>query len=119
MINNKALEAGADAQQLLVDNKVSIFLFDLKNEATEHGFKSGDSWNLQMATDEEVTDLKRNHHLVVSMRFKPNILLQAYHQVKSGVQQPISKNEADLSVNDLIRAGKQHVAAYPSRMLRK
>jgi len=117
--NEQALAAGAEAQQQFLTDKVNIFLFDLKNEATEHGFKSGESWNLQMVTDDEILDLKRTHNLVVSMRFKPYVLLQAYQQVKNGIQQSVSKDETDLSVNDLIREGKQHIAAYPTRIPRK
>ncbi|GAA4089864.1 hypothetical protein [Mucilaginibacter panaciglaebae] len=118
MINSNEQALAADAQHLLND-KVNMFLFDLKNEATEHGFKSGESWSLHMATDDEITDLKRSHHLVVSMRFKPTLLLQAYQQVKNGIQQSVSKTETELSVNDLIREGKQYIAAYPVRIPRK
>ncbi|HEY9533977.1 MAG TPA: hypothetical protein VIQ77_05550 [Mucilaginibacter sp.] len=119
MSNEQALAAGADAQQLSVNNKVNIFLFDLKNEAIEHGFKSGETWSLQMASDNEIVDLKRIHHPVVSMRLKPNVLLQAYQQVKSKMQQSVDKTDIELSVNDLIREGKQYLTAYPSRIPRK
>jgi len=117
--NEQALAAGADAQQHFLADKVNIFLFDLKNEAVEHGFKSGDSWSLQMANDNEIVNLKRTHNLVISMRFKPYVLLQAYQQVKGKMQQSANQIETDLSVNDLIREGKQHLVAYPLRTSRK
>jgi hypothetical protein len=118
MNNNEALVAGADAQKALT-SQVNIFLFDLKNEATELGFKSGESWNVQMATDDEMLSLKRAHHPVISLRLKPQALLNAYQQVKGQMSQSLNKVDTELSAVDLERDGKNHLAAYPSRILRK
>ena len=56
----------ADAQQSLLAGQVNLFLFDLKNEANEHGFKPDESWNLQIATDDEIISLKKQYHPVIS-----------------------------------------------------
>jgi len=119
MSNDNVLGATADAQQQFLDNKANIFLFDLKNEAAEHGFKHGESWHLQIATDDEVVRLKRLHYPVITMKLKPNALLGVYQQVKSRIKQYVDKSENELSETDLIRDGKHHIAAYPLRAFRK
>jgi hypothetical protein len=119
MSNDNALAAIADSQQQFLDSKANIFLFDLKNEAAEHGFKTDESWHLQIATDEEIARLKRFHYPVVSMKLKPNALLKVYQQVKNRMKQAVDKSENELSETDLIRDGKHHIAAYPLRTFRK
>ena len=104
----------ADAQKHFVDRQVSLFLFDLKNEATEHGFKAGESWHLQLVTEAEMTDLKRHHHLVVPLRLQPQTLLKVYRQAKHKLQQTLNVADTTLTVGDLIHAEKRYLAAYPS-----
>lgn len=105
----------ADAQHNFLLSQVELFLFDLKNEATEHGFGKNDPWHLQTATDKELTDLKRQNHLVISVRLQPDLLLKMYQQVKSKLQQSLSVNDAGLTVADLIAGEKMHLAAYPTK----
>ena len=97
--------------------QANLFLFDLKNEATEHGFKADESWTLQLATTEEITDLKRVYYPVVSMRLQPIALLQFFHLVKTKLQQPLSKADLALTAVDLSNDGKDHIAAYPAKRI--
>jgi hypothetical protein len=99
-------------------SQVNLFLFDLKNEATEHGFKAGESWNLEIATEDEIIKLKRHHHPVVSMRLQAQALLGAYLKVKSTLQQSLSKDDMALTAEELTRDEKKHLAAYPVRSFR-
>lgn len=119
MNNQRALVAGADAQQHFLDNQVNIFLFDLKNEASEHGFKLGESWNIQMVTDDEIISLKRTHYPVIYMRLKPQALLHVYEQVSIKLQKFTNKSDAIVSEADLTRDGKNHLVAFPIRNSRK
>lgn len=119
MIKQQAPVASADAQQLLIDNKVNIFLFDLKNEAVEHGFKEGDLWDVQLTSDIEMKHLKRAHNLVVSMRLQPQVLLKAYQRVKSGLKQTLSSTDAELTELGITNSEKQYLTAVPVRHVRK
>lgn len=119
MNNERALVAGADAQQHFLDSQVNIFLFDLKNEANEHGFKLGESWHVQMVTDDEIASLKRIHNPVIYMRLKPPVLLHVYQQVKIKLKYLVNKDDATISVADVSRDGKNYLAAYPLRNSRK
>jgi len=119
MDDQQALAGSADAQQHFLDHQVSLFLFDLKNEATEHGFKSGESWHLQLATEAEMADLKRHHHLIVSLWLQPQTLLKVYQQAKRKLQQTLSSADITFTVGDLINTEKRYLAAYPSTPNRK
>src|ERR1700744_918723 len=117
MNNPQAQTGGADAQQRL-PNKVNQFLFDLKNEACEHGFKAGESWTLQLATDTELTDLKRFHHPIISLRLEPVALLNVYQQVKDKLKQSFSADDAALTPGELAGNEKKLLVAFPARITR-
>lgn len=115
MSNQQAPADSADAQQHFLDNQVNLFLFDLKNEATEHGFKNGETWSVQLATEAEMVHLKRHHHPVLSIRLQPNTLLKVYQQLKSKLQQSLTPEDAMLTAGDLANNEKKHLAAYPAK----
>jgi hypothetical protein len=101
-----------DAQQHFLDSQTSLFLFDLKNEAIEHGFKTGDTWNLQLVTDGEIKQLKDLHRPVIALRLQPHALLTVFKQVKTKLQQSFSKDDDAITVNDLAVNEKKFLAAY-------
>lgn len=117
-IHQYAFTGNTNAQQLLA-RQVNIFLFDLKNEASEHGFRSDDSWTLQLATDEEFADLKKHHYPIITLKLRPDVLLNAFQQVKGKLQQSLSTQEVELTVNDLIRDNIKQIAAFPAQKARK
>lgn len=108
----------SDYQSALADStavqqqQINLFLFDLKNEAAEHGFKDGESWTLELATEQEMTSLKRQYSPIVSIKLQPQALLNVFQQVKSKLQQSFSKDDSALTEIDLIRDEKRHLAAY-------
>lgn len=114
MSNQQALTGSADAQQNFLNKQANLFLFDLQNEAREHGFKDDDSWDLQLVTENEMIGLKRQHHLVISLRLQPQALLKVYQQVKSKLQS-LSNTDLALTAGDLSREDKSHLAAYPAK----
>ena len=118
MSDQKRPKGSADAQRNFLSWQVSLFLFDLKNEASEHGFKPGDSWNLQIVTENEMIGLKKQYHPVISLRLQAQTLLTAYQQIKEKLQQRFSENDMALTADDLPRDEKLHLAAYPARSFR-
>lgn len=112
MNNQSALSGGADAQQNILNNQINLFLFDLKNEAREHGFKAGESWSLSIATENEIINLKKEHHPVISLRLQTHALLRAYLQVKSKLMQPINETDRTLTEDELSQNEKKHLVAY-------
>ncbi len=109
----------ATAQQLFEDKQVNLFLFDLKNEATERGFKSDNPWTLQLASAEEMAGLKRLHFPVVSLRLQSNSLLNIFKRVKSQLKQVLSETELAIATADINRDDKSYIAAYPTKVIVK
>ncbi|MGN6638642.1 MAG: hypothetical protein ACTHJ8_06995 [Mucilaginibacter sp.] len=103
----------ANAQQDALTRQVNLFLFDLKNEACEHGFQSADAWTIQMASNDEMTLLKKQHHPFIALHLYPDALLNVFLRVKLKMQQPLSKQEMSLTISDLTRDNFEYLAAYP------
>lgn len=118
MSDRQALMGSEDAQQNFLASQVNLFLFDLKNEACELGFKADESWNLEIATEDEIISLKKQHHPVISIQLQAQALLRAYLQVKNKLQQSLSKNDMALTADELARDQKRILAAYPARSMR-
>lgn len=118
MSDQQVRAAGTEAQQLLLNKQANIFLFDLKNEASEHGFKPSESWTLQLATEAELAAIKKTYYPVVSIRLQPHALLSVYQQVKIRLQQPLTPADEELTVNELTSNEKYYLAAYPARVIR-
>ncbi len=109
--------AGVSALQLLEDKHVSLFLFDLKNEATERGFKHDNPWTLQLASDEEMAGLKRLHFPIISLRLQSNNLLSIFKRVRSTLEQALSETALAIAASDVARNDKKYIAAYPTKIV--
>lgn len=107
-----------DDAQLALSQLVNLFLFDLRNEASEHGFAPGHSWILQLATNEELSGLRKYHYPIVSLKLQPDILLDVFRHLKSKLKQALNEKEATLTVGDAIKDGLGQIAAYPALTLR-
>lgn len=118
MIDQQALTGSANAPQHALDRQVNMFLFDLKNEATELGFKANESWHLELVDQEDIVKLKRHHTPVILLKLQPEALVKVYQQVKASLQQPFSSTDTELTAKNMIRSEKSHLAAYPARIAR-
>lgn len=116
--SKKALADTASVQQNILNSQINLFLFDLKNEAAEHGFKTGETWALHMATDAEFAGFKKIHKPLVSLRLQPPALLDAFQRVKIRLQQSLSAQESELTASDLDKNEVHLLVAYPVRSTR-
>ncbi|AYL99006.1 hypothetical protein [Mucilaginibacter celer] len=116
MLNNQKgpiAEVDIPVDQLAI--KVNLFMFDLKNEATELGFKAGETWALELVSDIEAKHLKKQHQPVVSLSLQSSALLSAFREVKNKLQQTLTPQDMLLTTNDLNRDEKKYLVAYPVR----
>ncbi|PJJ85008.1 hypothetical protein [Mucilaginibacter auburnensis] len=118
MINPTPTAGKADKNQPILDKQIDLFLFDLKNESIELGFKQGEHWALTLSTDLEIADLKKNNHRVIVLRLQPEELLNVYQRVKRKLNQELSSTDAVLTAGNLEHNGKGFLAAYPVRNIR-
>lgn len=102
----------ANSQQTSAVGTANLFLFDLKNEATEHGFKADQAWALQLSTVAEIAALKRLYHPLVTVRIDPAAMLQAYRLVKARLQQPLTDADDALTEAAIVRDELTHLAAF-------
>lgn len=116
--SKKALVETLGIQQNILTSQINLFLFDLKNEAAEHGFKTGETWALHLATEAEFAGFKKIHKPLVSLRLQAPALLDAFQRVKIRLQQSLSKQEMELTATDLLKNEVHHLVAYPVRSIR-
>jgi hypothetical protein len=114
MSDQQAPTGNAQAHSNHLAAEANLFLFDLHNEATERGFKQPNQWQLQLATDSEISYLKKHHHPIVTLRLQPDALINVYQQVKYQLQQLLSKEDNELTSAGIVRDEKKHLVAYPN-----
>jgi len=78
-----------------VEAQTRMYLYDLMNAASEHGFKADDIWELSMVTDSGRSKLHKDYFPAVSIKVGPEMLLQVYHATQKGLKQS-SHNESQL-----------------------
>ncbi|WP_426587504.1 hypothetical protein [Mucilaginibacter sp. R-33] len=86
MSNQQPPMRAADAQRHLLSGQVNPFSFDPKNEADELGFKPGEPWNPQIATENEMIGLKKQYHPVISLRLQVQTLLTDQSEITANVR---------------------------------
>ena len=98
--------------------QVNLYLYDLQNEAREHGFKNDDSWTIIMVTDNDRLQLQKNYYPVVSQSLNPDVLWLFLHHVKTKLNQSLSKDEEAADVLTIIRDELKYIVAYNSKRQR-
>jgi hypothetical protein len=99
-------------QEQTVENQTRIYMYDLMNEAKEHGFKNDDEWQLSLVTDNEKTKLLRNYYPAIAAKIFPEILLQVFQSVKSRLSQSLSKEEQQLDTLSILKEDLKYIVAY-------
>ena len=101
-----------DLIDLSFHQQVNLYLYDLQNEAREHGFKNDDCWKIIMVTDTERIQIQRNYFPVVSQCLNPDVMWLFFHHVKTKLTQPLSKDEENVDVLTIIRDELKYIIAY-------
>jgi len=79
-----------------VEAQTRMYLYDLMNAASEHGFKADDIWELSMVTDSGRSKLHKDYFPAVSIKVGPEMLLQVFHATQKGLKQSSYNNENQL-----------------------
>jgi hypothetical protein len=93
-----------------VEAQTRMYLYDLMNAASEHGFKADDIWELSMVTDSGRSKLHKDYFPAVSIKVGPEMLLQVFHATQKGLKQsphnesqlPTAKNILTDEINYLV-----------------
>ena len=99
-------------QEQTVESQTKIYMYDLMNEAKEHGFKNDDQWQLSLVTDNEKTRLLKDYYPAVAAKIFPEMLLQVFQSVKSKLSQSLSKEEQQLNSTSVLKEDLKYIVAY-------
>ena len=100
-----------------IEAQVRLYLYDLTNEAKEHGFGEEDRWHLIMVTEAEKKRIEREYYPAISSKTFPDTLLTAFHIIKSRLKQSLSKDEQQLDGRAVFNDDLKYIIAYnPKRM---
>ncbi len=96
----------------MIENQARTYVYDLMNEAKEHGFKTEDKWTLILVTESEQKRIKNNYYPIVANKVSPEILLQLFQAVKSGLHQPLSKEELQIDTKRILHDHLNYIVAF-------
>ncbi|MDB5007564.1 MAG: hypothetical protein JWQ84_261 [Mucilaginibacter sp.] len=116
IVNKSTIKINNNMQEQAVENQTRIYLYDLMNEAKEHGFKNGDQWELSLVTDNEKTRIMKDYYPAVATKIFPEILLQVFQSVKSNLSQSLSKEEQQMDTKSILKDELNYIVAFnPNR----
>lgn len=95
-----------------VEREAQSYMYDLMNEAKEHGFKAEDKWTLCLVTKSAQEQIKKDYYPTVVNKVAPEILLRLFHLVKSGLHQSLSKEELLIDTKCIIDGQLNYIIAF-------
>ena|SRR5580692_5843822 len=105
-------------QEQTIETQTRIYVYDLMNEAKEHGFNDEDKWQLGMVTESERTRIQRDYYPAVASKVYPEILLPVFQSVKSRLKQSLSKEEQEMDSGTVIREDLKYIIAFNPKRIR-
>jgi hypothetical protein len=94
------------------------YMYDLMNEAKEHGFKADDQWELSMVTESDRVRIQKDYYPAVASKEFNGILLQVFQSVKSEMHIPLSKEEQQMDNQSIINGDLKYIIAYNPKRTR-
>lgn len=104
--------------EVSLDQQTNLFLYDLMNEAKEHGFKADEQWTITMATLEERASIQKNYRPSVAVKLNPAELLVVSQQAKTRLKQSIKPEGDPAHIRDIIRNNYKYLVAYNPKRTR-
>jgi len=95
-----------------VEREARAYMYDLMNEAKEHGFKAEDKWTLCLVTKSAQEQIKKDYYPTVTNKVPPEILLQLFHMLKSELHQSLSKEEALIDTKSILDGQLNYIIAF-------
>jgi hypothetical protein len=94
------------------------YMYDLMNEAKEHGFKADDQWELSMVTESDKVRIQKDYYPAVVSKAFNGILLQVFQSVKSEMHIPLSKEEQEMDNQSIIKGDLKYIIAFNPKRTR-
>lgn len=97
---------------LTVKKQALTYVYDLKNEANEHGFKAEDRWTLNLVSDSEKTRIQREYYPAVVSKVSKDVLLDVFQTIKLEMQQSLTSEEELMDIKSVLNSELNYIIAY-------
>ena len=95
-----------------------IYLYDLNNCAREFGFKTDESWEISMVSQQEKTALEKKYFPTLSARLSPELLPEVLSLVKLKLNPVKAGGERTIAAVQPPQQELQYLVAYSAKRLR-
>jgi hypothetical protein len=94
------------------------YVYDLMNEAKEHGFKADDTWELSLVSETDRVRIQKDYYPAVASKVVSGMLLQVFQSVKSELHLPLSQHEEQMNAQSILHEGLQYIIAFNPKRAR-
>ena len=101
-----------------VEAEAREYVYDLKNCASEFGFKNDEGWQFSLVTDLEKTKIEKDYYPTISAHPAQEALLELFRLVKSKILLPINNLENSFDSNSLANKNVTHLIAFNPKLHR-
>jgi len=105
-------------QSPTVERQARTLVYDLMNEAKEHGFGAEDKWTLIVVNDQEQARIKKDYYPVLTNKPATDDLLQVFRSVKTELKQSLSKEESQMDTMTLLNEHLNYIIAFNPKRFR-
>jgi hypothetical protein len=95
-----------------VELQATVYVYDLNNTAREFGFKTDEGWELNVATQEEKTDIEKRYHPTITTKVLPEIISEMFGLVKDKLIQVKSDIRNNLGTTVRPDSNLQYLVAF-------
>ncbi len=101
-----------------VERQARTLVYDLMNEAKEHGFGTEDKWTLALVNEQERARIKKEYYPVLTNKLSPDDLLTVFRSVKTGLQHSLSKEEMQMDTMTVLNEDLNFIIAFNPKRFR-
>jgi hypothetical protein len=101
-----------------IKTQTMTYVYDLMNEAKEHGFKADDTWELSLVSEVDRVRIQKDYHPAVSRKVVSEILLPVFQAVKTQLHMPLSQMEEQMSNQSVLQDQLQYIIAFNPKRAR-
>ena len=94
------------------------YVYDLMNEAKEHGFKADDTWELSLVSETDRVRIQKDYYPAVASKAFSDILLPVFQSVKSALHSPLSKEEELMNNHTILTNELKYIIAFNPKRAR-
>jgi hypothetical protein len=95
-----------------LEMEASMYVYDLNNTAKEFGFKADEGWELNVATQEEKSDIEKRYHPTITAKVLPEIISEMFGMVKDRLSQVKSDIRNNLNTEVRPDSNLQYLVAF-------